>query len=120
MPSFRCGCSYARIAAAVALAATAPSLTRAQSLTFTVHKTGSSGFNENFVRGVYANGNNVYTANEGGGVSISTNGGSTWTSRTSNGLGTNFVYGIVADGGKIYAGTTGGLSISTDGGGGGA
>jgi hypothetical protein len=68
---------------------------------------------------VYASGNTVYAATTGG-LSISTDGGSTWTNKTqantSNGLGSNAVNGVYASGNTVYAATTGGLSISTDGG----
>jgi len=73
------------------------------------------------VFGVYAVGSTVYAATNGG-VSISTDGGNTFTNST-NGLGgtsginsgssVNVVY---ADGGKIYAATQNGLAISSNGG----
>jgi hypothetical protein len=68
------------------------------------------------VNGVYADGGNIYAATFGG-LSISTNGGSSFTNyTTSSGLGSNIVYGVYASGSSIYAATGGGLSISTDGG----
>ncbi len=64
--------------------------------------------------GVYAIGTNVYAATAGG-LSISTDGGATFTNRTTaDGLGNNVVLGVYADGGTIYAATQGGLSISAD------
>ena len=48
-----------------------------------------------------------------GGLSISTNGGSSFTNyTTAQGLGNNNVFGVYADGGNIYAATGGGLSIA--------
>ena len=67
--------------------------------------------------GVYASGSTVYAAT-GGGLSISTNGGVTFTNKTTeNGLGYDIVIGVYASGSTVYAATVGGLSISTDGGG---
>ncbi|MEM9243506.1 MAG: sialidase family protein, partial [Pseudomonadota bacterium] len=52
-----------------------------------------------------------------GGLSISTDGGTTWTNyTTANGLGSNNVQGVFATANTLYAATNGGLSISTDGG----
>ena len=87
--------------------------------TFT-NKTTADGLGSDNVYGVYADGLNVYAATNGG-LSISTNGGGSFTKKvTSNtgtpGLGSNNVYGVYTDGGTIYAATRGGLSISTDGG----
>ncbi|MFM9135380.1 MAG: fibronectin type III domain-containing protein [bacterium] len=86
-------------------------------LTFT-NKTTSNGLGTDNVRGVYAVGSTVYAATYGWGLSISTNGGATFTSRTAtgNGLGSDFVYGVFAVGSTVYAATGGGLSISTNGG----
>ena len=65
--------------------------------------------------GVYADGSTVYAATSG--LSISIDGGATFTNRTpEDGLGSNRVHGVYADGSTIYAATDGGLSISTDGG----
>jgi hypothetical protein len=48
-------------------------------------------------------------------LSISTDGGATFTNKTTtDGLGDNRVYGVYVDGSNVYAGTDGGLSISTD------
>ena len=68
------------------------------------------------MRGVYADGSTIYAATYGG-LSISTDGGATFTNRTEeDGLGSNMMRGVYADGSTIYAATWGGLSISTDGG----
>ena len=62
-------------------------------------------------------GSNVYAATDGGGLSISTDGGATFTNKTTaNGLGDNLVPGVYVVGSNVYAATYGGLSISTDGG----
>ena len=62
--------------------------------------------------GVYADGSTVYAATSG--LSISIDGGATFTNRTdANGLGNTLVNGVYADGSTIYAATRGGLSIST-------
>ena len=46
-------------------------------------------------------------------MSISSNGGSSFTNyTTTNGLGNNSVYGVYASGSNIYAATNGGLSIA--------
>jgi len=51
------------------------------------------------------------------GVSISTDSGATFTTKTTtNGLGSNFVNEVYAVGSTVYAATGGGLSISTNGG----
>jgi hypothetical protein len=50
-------------------------------------------------------------------LSISTDGGATFTNRTTaNGLGDNYVRKVYVFGSRIYAATNGGVSISTDGG----
>ena len=66
---------------------------------------------------VYATGDTIY-AGTSSGLSISTNGGTSFTTKTAiaNGLGDDYVYGVFAAGGVIYAATNGGLSISADGG----
>ena len=62
--------------------------------------------------GVYASGSNIYAATDGG-LSISTNGGSSFTNYTiANGLGSNNVRGVYASGSSIYVATLGGLSIA--------
>ena len=50
----------------------------------------------------------MYAATAGG-LSISTDGGATFTTyTTANGLGSNFVLGVYADGATVYAATNGG------------
>jgi len=92
--------------------------------TFT-NRTTADGLGANTGRGVFAVGNIVYAATPlqlfsepgVGGLGISTNGGKTFTVRTTaDGLGDNFVNGVYVAGGTVYAATNGGLSISTDGG----
>lgn len=80
------------------------------------NKTTANGLGDDIVYGVYANSGVVYAATYGG-LSISTDGGSSFVNRTTNeGLGANYVYCVYASGGTVYAGTANGLSISTDGG----
>lgn len=57
----------------------------------------------------------IYAATDGG-VSISTNSGTSFTTRTlaNSGLVSNTVLGIYTYAGTIYAATSGGLSISSD------
>jgi len=91
-----------------------------------VNRTTTNGLGSNNVKSVYVVGNNVYAATApegfgfsatGGGLSISTDGGATFTNKTTaNGLGSNDVRGVFVVGASIYAATGGGLSISTDGG----
>ncbi len=61
------------------------------------------------MRGVFAAGTTVYAATFGG-LSISTDGGTTFTNSTTvNGLGSNSVRGVFADGdATVYAATSGG------------
>ncbi|MFM7587427.1 MAG: hypothetical protein ACKO6M_10450, partial [Bacteroidota bacterium] len=67
----------------------------------------------NNVLGVYVSGSTVYAAT-GGGLSISTNGGTSFTNyTTANGLGNNSVNGVYASGSTVYAATYGGLSLSS-------
>ena len=76
----------------------------------------TSGLGSNVLRGVYATDDTIYAATNGG-LSISTNGGTTFTNKTvANSLGNNVVRGVYASGSTIYAATYAGLSISTDGG----
>ncbi|MEN9468859.1 MAG: hypothetical protein RL630_592, partial [Verrucomicrobiota bacterium] len=79
-----------------------------------VNRTTANGLGSDTVYGVYASGSTIYAATSGG-LSISTNSGTTFTNYTS-GLGNNYVAGVFASGSTIYAATLGGLSISTDGG----
>ena len=56
-------------------------------------------------------------ATTNGGLSISTDGGTKFTNRTTaDGLGNNLVSMVLVNGSTVYASTAGGLSISTDGG----
>jgi MYXO-CTERM domain-containing protein len=67
------------------------------------------------VRGVYASGSNIYAGTYGGGVSVSSDSGTTWSSYSiANGLSSDHVLSVYASGGTIYAGTLGGLSASSD------
>ena len=71
----------------------------------------------NFALGIYAVGSTVYVGVNNAGLGISTNGGTTFTYKTTaNGLGSSTVNGVYAVGSTVYAATGGGLSISTDGG----
>ena len=69
---------------------------------------------------VYASGNTLYVGSASyaiftGKLSISTDGGATFTERTTaTGLGNTSVRGITGDGGTVYVATGNGLSISTD------
>ena len=113
MVSFRTAL-LATAASALSLAAAPAAL--ANPLTFT-NKTTSNGLGNNSVRGVYASGSSIYAAtsagNGVGGLSISTNGGTSFTNyTTANGLGSNFMRGVYASGSSIYAATEGGLSIA--------
>ena len=85
--------------------------------TFT-NKTTDNGLGINHVSGVYVDGLNVYAATNGGGLSISIDGGENFTNKTvaNAGLGNDVVLGVYADGLNVYAATAGGLSISIDGG----
>lgn len=76
-----------------------------------INKGTTSGLGSNFLNGVYAIGSTVYAATNGG-LSISTNGGTSFTNYTmSSGLGSNTVAGVYSDGSKVYAATFGGLSF---------
>ena len=60
---------------------------------------------------MYASGSTIYAATFGG-LSISTDGGSTFVNKTtSDGLGNNAVYSVFVSDSTVYAGTLGGLSI---------
>ncbi len=96
--------------------ALAPRPVAAQVTLTCVNKTTTDGLGANYVQGVYVSGSTVYAATAGG-VSISTNGGATFTNKTTaNGLGHNRVNGVYASGSTVYAATLNRLSISTDGG----
>ena len=69
------------------------------------------------VNSVTVSGSTIYASTNGGGLSISTDGGTTFTNKTTGaGLGSNILWGVALDGGNIYVATTGGVSISTNGG----
>lgn len=78
------------------------------------NKTTTNGLGSNNVNGVFLDGSTIYAATQNG-LSISTDGGSSFVNRTVNdGLGHNYVYGVFASGSSVYAGTAMGLSISSD------
>jgi hypothetical protein len=74
--------------------------------------TTTNGLGGNIVWGVYAVGNTVYAATIGG-LSISTNGGTSFDNKTIvDGLGNNQVNGVYVADGRIYAATDYGLSMT--------
>jgi hypothetical protein len=74
-------------------------------------KTTANGLGQNLVFKVYAAGATVYAATNGG-LSLSTDGGTSFTNYTStSGLGANAVKDVIATGSSIYAATSGGLSF---------
>ena len=79
------------------------------SLTFTNYTT-ANGLAANDVRGVSEIGGTIYAATVGGGISISTDGGTTWSTRNqaNSGLGSDNLYGVYVSGSNIYAATAGG------------
>ena len=90
----------------------------AEPLRFVTYGT-ASGLGNNNTYGVFVSGSTVYVAT-GGGLSISTNVGTSFTNKTtSNGLGSNTVRGVFAVGSTVYAATSGnapvgGVSKSTN------
>ena len=69
------------------------------------------------VNSVTVSGSTIYASTNGGGLSISTDGGTNFTNKTTaDGLGSNTLLGVYVDGGTIYVATAGGLSISINGG----
>jgi hypothetical protein len=80
------------------------------------NKTGFTTIANNSVNGVVAS-NGVIYAGTNGGLSISTDGGASFTNKTTiSGLGSNLTRKLFVDSsGKIYAATSGGLSISNGG-----
>ncbi|MFN8492594.1 MAG: choice-of-anchor D domain-containing protein [Caldilineaceae bacterium] len=83
----------------------------AQASLICVNKTTVNGLGNNYVSGVYASGSTVYAATQGG-LSISTDGGTSFTNKTTvNGLVSLTVNGVYASGSTVYAATEGGLSI---------
>ena len=97
----------------IAIAAGGPIAANAEPLTFTNYTT-ANGLGSNRVNGVYAQGSRVYASTYNS-VSISTDGGATYTSY---GEGDLFnVLSVHAIGDTVYGGTyTQGIGISTDGG----
>lgn len=78
--------------------------------------TTANGLGSNYVLDVEVSGSSLY-AGTAGGLSVSTDGGTSWTNyTTSHGLGANWVSQVVISGSSIYAATNGGLSVSTNGG----
>ena len=82
--------------------------------------TTANGLGSNTVNRITVSGSTIY-ASTWGGLSISTNGGTSWTNyTTANGLGNNYVSDVAVSGSTIYASTgyssmPGGVSISTNG-----
>jgi hypothetical protein len=77
--------------------------------------TTANGLGNNVIADVYVVGSTIYAATYGGGLSISTNGGATFITKT--GVGNDVLNAVYVVGSTIYAATYGGgLSISTDGG----
>ncbi len=104
-------CTALLVTAATGLSLAATPAALANGLSFTNYTSSNSGLANDFVYAVYASGTNIYAGSRGG-LSISTNGGTNWT--TTN-LG--WVRSVYASGSSIYAGTQGGgLNISTNGG----
>ncbi|MGB7536980.1 MAG: hypothetical protein WBM17_00430 [Anaerolineales bacterium] len=74
---------------------------------------GASGL-EQYVFGVLASGNEIYARTQTG-ISISRDGGNSWSAYTSDdGLAGEYMQDLFVDGHAIYAGTNSGLSISRD------
>jgi hypothetical protein len=70
----------------------------------------------NYMHDVVVSNGKIFVGTNAG-LSISSDGGSTWiTKTTANGLGSNNVGNLSVSNGVVYASTTGGLSISSDGG----
>jgi hypothetical protein len=76
--------------------------------------TTANGLPTNFLRGVYVNAGVIYVATNNAGLSISTNGGATFVTRTSstNGLGDNNVRRVYAVGNAVYVAHWGGGGLS--------
>ncbi|MEM6802829.1 MAG: T9SS type A sorting domain-containing protein [Bacteroidota bacterium] len=76
----------------------------------------TNGLPTNDVRGVAADGMNIYVATAAG-LAISTDGGASFaTKTTADGLGSDNTNDVFLDGSDIYVATSLGLSVSTDGG----
>ena len=80
----------------------------------------ANGLGSNVVNGVYASadGSRIYAATSGGGLGISTDSGTSFTTKTTanSGVGSDTMFGVYAsaDGARIYAATNNGLSYSID------
>ena len=78
-------------------------------------KTTSDGIGNNNIEDIAISGSTVFLATCGGGLSYSSDGGTTWTTKTTtNGLANDSLYGVYATGSSIVTGGSGGVSISTD------
>ena len=98
--------------------------------TIVTNVTAANGLGSNIVNDVFVRGDSIYVATQPvgpltgpfcddwqGGVSISHDGGSTWSnSGVADGLPSDYVNAICEDGGVIYVATQDGVGISTDGG----
>lgn len=81
---------------------------------FLIRNQATNSLPSNSVYGIWANGAIIYAATSGG-VGISTDGGVTFSTRTTTqGLGHNMVRSIAVLSGNIYAGTNSGVSVSTN------
>ena len=94
-------------------------LTVSPLINFTTLPQGLPGFSSlpsNYIIDVKVVNGIIYAATNGG-LAISTDGGTSFTTRTTaNGLGSNYIYAIDVSGSNVYAATDYGLSISTNGG----
>jgi hypothetical protein len=95
----------------------------ASGITFVNKNKSNTDLVEDRVQYVYANGTDVYVANEtwpAGGLGVSSDYGETFRivnrSTTNNTLGSDAVNFVRVFGSKLYVGTEGGLSVSSDGG----
>lgn len=88
-------------------------ITTDRGATFDTRTNANSGLASDTVRRVYVSGTTVYAATEEG-LSVSTNGGVTFTTYTpANGLGDLGTNAVYVSGGKVYVATYNGVSIST-------
>lgn len=109
MPRFRAAL-LATADTVLSLGATPAAL--ADGLSFSNYTT-ANGLGNNRGNAVYVSGSSIYTATWGG-LSISNDGGSSWTTYTTanSDLGDDYVYDVYVDGSTLYAATDGGLSIA--------
>lgn len=87
-------------------------------LTFTTYTT-ADGLGANRVESVFAIGSSIFAATRGagGGLSVSTDAGASFTSRTAaDGFTSQLPFDVFGQDNKVYVGTEDGLFISTDGG----